>query len=174
MKALAVVAVVLALGGPVMADETADTFATRAQAEDYLAQALPRATAQNPKYTAKADGGVSQWLTDALTFAADAKGAVEVTMRESYAVTKSGATTPGKHEAAFRLADVDIADFSAPHDITPEGAPARGVIFTCRKPQCIAARWSGQPSQADKTDIYIQDDETRAKILAAFRRLQSP
>jgi hypothetical protein len=168
----AAVAAALALGGPVMAQAPADPFATQAQAMDYLAKALPRATAENPRYTAKADGAVSQWLTDALSFAADAKGAVEVKMRESYSVTKGGQTTPGKHEAAFSLADVEIADFSAPQDLTPEGAPARGLLFTCLKPHCIAALWSGAPSRADKTDIYIQDAATRARILAAFRRLQ--
>jgi hypothetical protein len=169
MRAAAVSAAIVALGGPVMAH----SFATRAQARNYLAKALPRATAQNPKYTAKSDGAVSQWLTDEVLFATDAKGAVEVTMRESYAVTKGGQTTPGKHEAAFSLADVEITDFSAPHDLTPEGAAARGLLFTCAKPHCIAARWSGVASRADKSDIYIQDDATRARILAAFRRLQS-
>jgi hypothetical protein len=169
MRGAAVLAVLSALGGPVMAD----TLATRAQARDYLAKALPRATAQNPKYTAKSDGGVSQWLTDEVLFATDAKGAVEVTMRESYAVTKGGRSTPGKHEAAFSLADVEITDFTAPDDLTPEGAAARGLLFTCAKPHCIAARWSGAPSRADKSDIYIQDDATRARILAALRRLQS-
>ena len=152
----------------------ADEFATCAQAMDYLARALPRATAQNPKYTAAGDGAVSQWLTDEASFSTDAEGAVTVTMRESYTVSKGGKTTPGAHEASFSLADVEIADFTAPHDLAPDGAPARGIIFTCAKPHCIAARWSGAPSRADKSDIYIQDPATRAKILAAFRRLQSP
>jgi len=151
----------------------AEEFATRAQAMDYLGKALPQATAANPKYTAKGDGALSRWLTDEVLFAADASGAVKVTMRESYWQTQAGKTTPGTHEAAFSLAEVKISDFSAPDDLTPEGAPARGVIFTCAKPGCIAALWSGQPSRADKTDIYIQDDATRAKILAALRRLQS-
>ena len=162
------VAGVLALGGPVMADE----FPTRAQAMDYLKSALAQATAANPKYTAKSDGTVSRWLTDEVEFETDAAGAVEVTMRESYTQTQAGKTTPGKHEAAFSLADVKISDFAAPNDLTPEGAPARGLIFICATPGCIAARWSGAPSRADKSDIYIQDDAARARILAAFRRLQ--
>jgi hypothetical protein len=169
-RAAAAFAAALALGGPVMANE----FANRQQAMDYLAKALPRATAQNTEYTTKGDGAVSRWLTDAASFRVDAKGAVEVTMRESYDVTKGGKTTPGTHEASFSLADVEIADFTAPHDVTPQGAAARGLLFTCARPHCIAARWSGAPSRADKSDIYIQDPATRAKILAAFRRLQSP
>ena len=151
----------------------AQTFATRAHAMNYLATALAPATAQNPKYTTKADGTVSQWLTDEVVFATDAAGAVTVTMREHYTQTERGKTAPGKHEASFSLADVEITDFTAPHDVTPEGAPARGVWFACAKPGCIAAVWSGTPSRADKSDIYIQDDATRARILAAFRRLQS-
>jgi len=151
----------------------AQTFATRAQAMHYLATALARATAQNPKYTAKTDGTVSQWLTDEVVFATDAAGAVTVTMRESYTQTQAGKADPGTHEASFSLADVEITDFTAPHDLTPQGEPARGLIFTCAKPGCIAAAWSGAASRADKSDIYIQDDATRARILAAFRRLQS-
>ena len=170
MRRLAVLAGVLAWGGPAMAQ----TFATQAEAMQYLARALPQATAQNPLYTAKGDGMVSQWLTDELRFDTDAGGAVTVTMRESYAQTEAGKTTPGTHEAAFSLAEVEIADFTAPNDLTPEGAAARGLLFTCAKPGCIAAQWSGKPSRADKSDIYVQDDATRAEILAAFRRLQSP
>jgi hypothetical protein len=159
----------LALGGPAIAGE----FATRAQAQDYLATALPRATAQNPKYTADNDGVVSRWLTDSVHFATGAAGAVHVTMRENYTQTSAGKTIPGRHEAAFSLADVEIADFAATHDRTPEGSPALGLLFTCVNPGCIAAVWTGEPSRADKTDIYIQDKATRARILAAFRRLQS-
>ncbi len=146
-------------------------FATRAQAIAYLSDALPKATRDNPKYLTQTDGTLSQWLTDALAFTGD--GPVTVTMRESYTQTKAGETTPGRHEAAFSLADVTITEFSEPADVTPTGAPARGVLFTCAKPGCIAAKWGDKPSRADKTDISIQDDETRAHILAAFRRLQA-
>lgn len=159
----------LALGGSVMADE----FATRAEAMRYLATALAQATAENPKYTAKGDGTVSQWLTNEVLFATAATGAVEVTMRESYVQTRDGKTTPGKHEATFSLADVEITEFAAPYDLTPEGTPARGLLFACAKAGCVAALWSGKPSRADRSDIYIQDDAARARILAAFRRLQS-
>ena len=55
----------------------AESFATRAQAMDYLARALPEATAANPKYLTKADGTVSQWLTESVRFA-EAAGVVTV------------------------------------------------------------------------------------------------
>jgi hypothetical protein len=148
-------------------------FATRAQAMDYLAAALPKATAENPKYLTQSDGTLSQWLTDDIRFASAATGPVTVTMRESYTQTKAGKTTPGTHEAVFSLADVVISELTQPGDLTPAGAPARGVLFACAKPGCVAAKWGGQPSRADKTDISIQNDETRARILAAFRRLQA-
>jgi hypothetical protein len=158
-----------ALGGATMADE----FATRAAAKDYISAALPKATSENPKYLTKNDGTVSEWLTEEVRFASDGAGAVTVEMRERYTQTKDGKTTPGKHEAAFSLAAVKISDFSAPYDVTPQGAAARGLLFACAEPGCVSAVWGGQPSRADKADIYIQSDETRAKILAAFRRLQS-
>ena len=148
-------------------------FTTRAQAIDYLAAALPKATRENPIYLTKSDGSQSQWLTDDIQFAGASGGPVSVAMRESYSQTQAGKTTPGQHEAAFSLADVKISEFTEPGDVTPTGAPARGVLFACVKPGCIAAKWGGKPSRADKTDISIQNDEARARILAAFRRLQA-
>lgn len=146
----------------------AEDFASRAQAQDYLAAELPRATAANPKYRTLSDGTVSQWLTLEVRF-----DKTRVEMRESYTQTKDGKTTPGTHEAAFLLADVEVAEFTEAGDVTPEGAPARGVLFRCKAPGCVAAKWGGQPSKADKTDISLQDDATRARVLAAFRFLQT-
>ena len=152
----------------------ADTsFASRAQAMDYLRHELPKATAANPKYLTKADSTVSQWLTDDINFSADGRGGIKVTMRESFTQTKDGKTTPGRHEAAFSLADVDVSEFTEAGDVTPDGAAARGVLFACVRPECVAALWGGQPSASDRTDISLQDDATRARILAAFRRLQA-
>ena len=78
-----------------------------------------------------------------------------------------------RHEAAFSLADVEITEFTEAGDVTPEGAASRGVMFTCKTPGCVSAAWGGKPSKADKTDISLQEDATRAKILAAFRQLKS-
>ena len=149
------------------------TFASRAQAMAYLSAALPKASSENPKYTTKRDGTVSRWLTDEVSFATQADGAVEVMTRERYTQTQGGKTEASTHEARFSLADVAVEDYVADGDATPAGAPARGVIFRCAKAGCIAANWGGAPSRADKSDIYIQDEATRAKVLAAFRRLQT-
>ena len=151
----------------------AETFASHAQAMAYLADALPKASRQNPEYVAKSDGTVSRWATDAVHFSAADGGAVVIEMRESYTQTQGGKTSPGEHEAKFSLADVDISDLTDPAYATPSGEPARALLFVCKTAGCIAAKWSGQASKADKSDISIQDDVTRAKLLAAFRALQA-
>jgi hypothetical protein len=160
----------LILGGQAMAD----AFPTRAEAMDYIATALPNATSENPKYLTKADGTVSVWLTESVRFAADAAGAVTVTMRERFTQTQGVKTTDGRHEASFSLAAVTVSEFAAPWDVTPTGGPALGLLFACLKPGCVAAQWGDAPSRADKADIYVQDEGARARLLAAFRRLQAP
>ena len=157
----------LAAGGSALADDA--DFASPAQATDYLAATLPRATAENPKYRTVADGTVSQWLTQEVRFS----GMGEVEMLESYTQEKDGKTTPGAHKAAFSLADVEVSEFTEPGDVTPDGAPARGVLFSCQRPGCIAAAWGDQAAPADKTDISLQEDGVRAKVLAAFRYLKT-
>ena len=163
-------AALIAWGGPAMAE----TFATRALAMDYLAAALPKATAANPQYRTKADGTVSQWLTESVAFTTGADGAVTVTMRERFTQTQGGKTTDGKHIATFALSDVTVSAFTQPGDVTPAGDPALGILFTCAKPGCVAAHWGEAASRADKTDISVQNPETRAQLVAAFRRLQAP
>src|SRR5205807_7078859 len=90
-----------ASGGPAMAE----SFASRAQAMAYIADALPKASRANPDYVTKSDGTVSRWLTDDVRFTSQSGGAVEIEMRESYTQTKDGKTSPGRHEAKFSLAD---------------------------------------------------------------------
>ena len=153
-----------------MADES---FASRRAAMDYLAAALPRATAENPVYKTLSDGSLSKWLTHEVRFGADAHGATTIDMRESYTQEKGGKTVPGTHQAAFSLGDVEISEATLPGDVTPDGKPAQAVMIACVKPGCVAAVWSGQKSQSDKTDIYIHDGATRAKILAALRYLKT-
>lgn len=153
-----------------MADDPG--FASKRAAMDYLADVLPQATAANPEYRTVKDGTVSRWLTKSVRFGESASGAVSVTMQETYSQTQAGKTTPGTHEAAFSLADVAIKDFTEPGDVTPDGKPSRGVIFACEKPGCVAAVWGDRASQADMTDISLQDDAVRGKILAAFLYLK--
>jgi hypothetical protein len=160
----------LILGGQAMAD----AFPTRAEAMDYIATALPKATSENPKYLTKADGTVSVWLTESVLFPADPTGALAVVMRERFTQTQAGKTTEGRHEAAFSLAAVTVGEFTAPWDVTPTGEAALGLLFTCLAPGCVSARWGDAPSRADKADIYVQDEGARARLLAAFRRLQAP
>jgi hypothetical protein len=157
----------LAAGGSALADES--DFASPAAARDYLAATLPRATAENPKYRTVADGTVSQWLTQEVRFS----GMGEVEMLESYTQEKDGKTTPGAHKAAFSLDDVELSEFTEAGDVTLDGAPARGVLFACLRPGCIEATWGDKTAPADKTDISLQDDGVRAKVLAAFRYLKT-
>jgi len=162
--------VVLAAGGG-LGGETG--FASSAEAMNWLARELPRVTQANPRYLTKSDGTVSQWLTKAVHFSHGAGGHIRVAMQESYTQTKGGVTTPGRHEAAFSLNDVEITDLTSADDVTPAGEPARGILFTCNKPGCVAAVWGGKAAPSDKTDISIQDEASRAKVLAAFRYLQT-
>jgi hypothetical protein len=148
-------------------------FASSAEAMKWLARELPRITQANPRYTTKSDGTVSQWLTKAVHFARATDGHLRVDMRESYTQTKGGVSTPGRHEAAFSLSDVEITDLSNADDVTPEGTPSRGILFTCIKSGCVAAVWGGKAAPSNKTDISIQDEASRAKVLAAFRYLQT-
>lgn len=97
---------------------------------------------------------------------------VEVATEEHYTQTKDGKTTPNTHRAKFALADVDISEHSNPDDVTPSGEPAIGVSFKCTTPKCILAHWGGQASQSDWTDVYLQEPEVRAKVLAAFQFLK--
>ncbi len=152
-------------------DAVAVEFETRAAAMDYIAAALPKATSANPLYLTKADGTVSSWLTEAVSFRDNGS---EIVMRERFTQTKAGKATDGRHEATFSLTAVTVSEFTEPGDVTPSGEPAKGILFTCLKPGCVAAVWGEAPSRADKTDISIQDASTRARLLAAFRRLQVP
>ncbi len=145
--------------------------AARGAAMDYLVHALPKATADNPKYLTVATGVASQWLTEDVRFSETADGVVSVTMRERFSQTKDGATVWDRHQSTFSLAEVAVSEFHAPGDTTPTGEPAAGILFTCLKPGCVAALWGDKPSRADKTDIYIADAATRARILGAFRTL---
>ena len=153
-----------------MADDAA--FASRQAAMDYLSATLPKATAANPEFRTVKDGVQTRWLTKAARFGEGASGAVVVTMEEEYTQTRDGQATPSTHEAAFSLADVKVSELTEPGDVTPDGRPARGVLFSCEKPGCVAARWGGQPSAGDKTDIYLQDDAVRARVLAGFQFLK--
>jgi hypothetical protein len=148
------------------------TFASRQAAEDYLAKALPLATSRNPAYLTKSEGVQTWWLLKTVRFA-DAPTGVHVAMDEEFPQVKSGVKTTGAHQAAFSLGEVDISVIAEAGDVTPSGEPAMAILFKCAAPKCIEASWNGQPAPSDKTDIYVQDAETREQILGAFKFLMA-
>ena len=148
-------------------------FASRADAQAYLAATLPAATRANPKYLTKSEGYETIWLTQSILFSDAPGGAVQVAMDETFTQFRGGAETKGAHQARFSLADVEISAFTEPGDVTPSGEASTGVLFTCVQPRCVDAAWNGQASAADKTDISIQDPAVRARVIAAFVYLKS-
>jgi hypothetical protein len=154
------------------ADDT--VFSSRKDAEDFLARTLPLATAANPKYYAKADKVETRWLTKSIEFhdGAAAHG-IQISTDEEFTEVRAGVATPGTHQAVFSLGEVNISMEASGTDVTEAGEPALGIIFNCAAPKCIQAKWSGQASRSDSTDIYLQDPALRARILAAFEFLKS-
>ncbi len=148
-------------------------FATKEEAEAFLAKALPEATAANPKYRA-ADGGLTQWLTRAVVFGPGASpSGVAVEMKEDVLQFRDGRqTSKGTHEVRFLLEDVQVSELAGSADLTENGEKALGIIFRCNSGKCIEAKWDGVPSPSDWSDISIQDPAMRAKILAAFKALK--
>ena len=167
---LACVIVLLASAQGGRAGETA--WVSSQMAQDYLSSALPRVTKENPRYLTKADGVLSEWLTESLRFTRQADHSLRVDMFETFRQTRAGITTPGKHEASFALAEVDISEFAEAGDVTPNGDASRGVMFACRIPGCIAARWNSEATRAANTDISVQESAARTRILSAFIYLQ--
>jgi hypothetical protein len=139
-----------------------------------LARTLPLATAGNPKYYSKADKVETRWLTKSIVFSDGVPGhGIQVSTDEEYTEVRAGVPTPGTHQAVFSLGDVSISMETSDTDFTEAGEPALGIIFKCVAPKCIQAKWSGQASSSDWTDIYLQDATLRARILAAFEFLKS-
>jgi hypothetical protein len=158
----------------VSATASAQDFATRQQAMDYISTALAAAVAANPSYLTKSSGARTRWFTDKVSFETDADGAVVVTMHEHFVATKDGKSVEAKHEARFSSADVHIDPYLEVGDVTPAGAAAVGIAIACKTRGCIAAVWGEVASKSDSTDFYVQDVATRDRLLAAFRRLQTP
>jgi len=148
-------------------------FATKEEAEAFLAKALPKATAGNPKYRA-ADGGLTQWLTRQVVFGPGASpSGVAVEMKEDVLQFRGGRqTSKGTHEVRFFIEDVQISELADSADVTENGEKALGIIFRCNSGKCIEAKWDGVPSPSDWSDISIQDPAMRTKILGAFQALK--
>lgn len=176
-RALVVAAGSLLLGATVLLNAQSRIqnveFATKDEAEAFLAKALPEATAANPKYRA-ADGGLTQWLTRRIVFGPGASpSGVAVEMKEDVLQFRDGRqTSKGTHEVRFLIEDVQISELADSADLTENGEKARGIIFRCNSGKCIEAKWDGAPAPSDWSDISIQDPAMRAKILAAFQALK--
>lgn len=150
-------------------------FASTKDAEDFLARALPRATAGNPRYRSPNDATETAWVTKSVKFGPggdDARGR-RVSMSEEVLEFRNGArSNTGSHEVSFLLGDVKIAERTDSGDVTQDGAAALGIIFNCNSGKCIQSVSDGKQSQTEWADIYIQDSLLRDKILKAFERIQ--
>jgi hypothetical protein len=154
------------------ANET--VFSSRREAEEFLSRTLPLATAGNPRYISKADKAETVWLTKSIAFSDGAAGrGIQVSTDEEYTEVRAGVSTPGKHQAVFSLGDVGVSVETSETDVTEAREPALGIIFRCSTPKCIRAKWNGQESASDWTDIYLQDATLRGRILAAFEFLET-
>ena len=156
------------------ATASAQDFSTRQQAMDYISTTMPKAIAANPAYLTKRSGALTRWFTDEVSFATGADGAITMTMREHFVATKANETVEAKHEARFAVSDVHFDLYLEVGDVTPSGAAAIGIAIACKTIGCVSAVWGDVASKADSTDFYVQDVATRDRLLAAFRRLQTP
>ncbi len=168
------VALVLGSFATARANEVADmVFSSRMDAEAFLARELPIATAANPNYRGKDDGVETQWLTKSVRFSDAPDGGVVVAMDEEFTEIRASGRKPGTHDARFSLRDVNISTRTDETQLTPSGEPAMAVIFNCAAPKCVHAKWNGEASTSDWTDISIQDPFVRGRILAAFEYLKA-
>ncbi len=154
-----------------MAETAVQSFASKANAEAFLSDAVPAATAANPKYRTPGAGTERRWLVKTIEFSRSEGGAI-VSIDEEFEDDRNGAlVSRGTHEAKFAIDDVAIS-LETTDDVADTGARAQGVLFKCVGPPCIEAVWDGQKSVSAATDIYIRDERRRDQILAAFRALQ--
>ena len=154
-----------------VADTAIPSFASEADAAAFLSEALPAATAANPKYRTPGTDYDRRWLIKTVEFSRGERGAI-VTMDEAFEDYRDGAlVSRGTHQAAFSVNDVAITLETA-EDVADTGAKAQGVLFTCVGEPCIQSVWDGQKSVSARTDVYVQDAQRRDQILAAFLALQ--
>jgi hypothetical protein len=147
-------------------------FSSRADAEAFLTRELPIATAANPYYRGKDDGVETQWLTKSVRFTDGPDGAIVVAMEEEFTEIRANSRKPGTHEASFSLREVRISTRTDDTQLTPSGEDL-AIIFNCAAPKCVHAKWNGEASTSDWTDISLQDPSTRGRILAAFKYLEA-
>ena len=150
----------------------AGSFASKSEAEAFLARALPAATDANPKYRSPGSDIETRWLTKKISFKDNESGGVVVSTAESVEDYRADALSAQRtHAATFAIDDVAISEETA-DDHAENGEKARGVLFTCVGAPCIETVWSGEKSTSASTDIYLQDETQRRQIFDAFGALQ--
>jgi len=164
----------VAMSAPLAAEAQAAprSFASAAEAEAFLAEALPAATAANPKYHTPGVEMARRWLTKTITFRNGPSGVV-VASDETFEDYRGDVRAlQGTHQVEFAIDDLAIT-LETTADLTPTGERAQGVLFKCLGPPCIHAVWNGEASVRGSTDFYIHDPAQRDAILAAFKTLQT-
>jgi hypothetical protein len=154
------------------ADDAA--FASKQEAEEFLARALPIATAANPRYRSQEPGGATAWITKTVKFGPGKNGDGRlVSMSEEVLGFRNGVqVTTGSHDVAFLIEDVKITENRDPGTLTENGDISLGVIFNCNSGKCIQSSYDGKQSLTASGDISIQDATLRNKILKAFETLK--
>jgi hypothetical protein len=148
-------------------------FTTKAEAEAFLAKALPEVTEANPRYRAPGSDIETRWLTKAITFSQSAEGGVWVATHEAVLDYRGDAVVrEGSHDAAFAVDAIDVALIAASGEIVDKLEAAAGVLFKCRSAPCIETDRDGIKSMDAATDISVADSVALARIAAAFRALQ--
>ncbi len=157
-----------------MANATSRAFGSAAEAEAFLSDAVPAATAANPRYRSPNSDVETRWLTRTISFKRSASGGVIVSTDEEVEDYRNGAqSSKGGHQATFAIDDVAISLETSAQDTTAAGEKAQGVLFRCAVAACIDAVWDGKPSTSAWTDIYVNDPAERERIFDAFRALQT-
>ena len=146
---------------------------SRDDAERFLTRYLPMATAANPKYRT-GDGVLMAWITKSVAFKPGRPGqGLTIAMTEETLEFRNGAqTAKGSHDVEFSLADVQVSERRDAATLTEGGRASVGIYFNCNTGKCILSAYDGKPSQTDQSDISIQDDALRGKILKAFLMLK--
>jgi hypothetical protein len=157
-----------------MAGAASGSFASKAEAEAFLARAVPAATAANPKYRSPNSDLETRWLSKTISFLqSDSRGVIVSTEEEIDEYRNGALSSKGTHQATFAIDEVNVSLETSPQDRTETGEQAQGVMFKCVGAPCIEAVWNGKQSISAWTDIYLNDADERKRIFEAFRTLQS-
>jgi hypothetical protein len=164
----------ISMPGKLQSVAETSAFASKEEAQDYLARQLPIATAANPRYRSGGDGLEMAWITQEVKFSpATASGGTRVSMSEAIFEFHNGERgAAGRHDVEFVLEDVKISERRDGAEVTASGEKALGVIFNCLSGKCIRSAYNEHPAPVDWTDISIQDDAARGRILKAFQTIQ--